>query len=303
MIRRYKVAAAQYPVEQLADFAAWQAKLARWVGEAADAGAKLAVFPEYAGMELTALDAATVGDLHASIAALGAWVARIDAAHAELAAKTGMHILAGSLPVRGEDGRFRNHARLFTPGGRMGLQQKIVMTRFEREAWDIAGGSPIRVFRTELGMIGVAICYDSEFPLLVRAQAEAGAELILVPSATDTLHGWHRVRTGARARALENQCYVVQSPVVGAAEWTPALDVSRGAAGVFGPADIGFPEDGVVAEGVVDAAGWVFGEVDLDAVAAVRGGGAVFGFAHWGEQLGSGAVPGVSDGVEVVDLR
>src|SRR5689334_20906463 len=121
--RRYTVAAAQYPVEPLADFAAWEAKLARWVGEAADAGARLAVFPEYAGMELTALDPASVGDLHAAIAALQPLVARIDAAHAELAAKTGLHILAGSLPVLGEDGRYRNHARLFTPGGRMGRQQ------------------------------------------------------------------------------------------------------------------------------------------------------------------------------------
>lgn len=301
--RRYTVAAAQYPVEQLADFAAWRAKLARWVAEAADAGAKLAVFPEYGGMELTALDPASVSDLHASIAALQPLVARVDAAHAELAAQHELHILAASLPVRGQDGRFRNHARLFTPGGKMGVQQKIVMTRFERELWGIAAGGPIRVFDTDLGRIGVAICYDAEFPLLVRAQAEAGAELILVPSATDTLHGWHRVRTGARARALENQCYVVQSPVVGEALWTPSLDVSHGAAGVFGPSDLGFPDDGVVARGVVDAPGWVFGEVDLDAVARVRREGAVFGFRHWGEQLAGGDVGAVTGGVEVVDLR
>ena len=303
MTRRYTVAAAQYPVEQLADFAAWEAKLARWVAEAADAGAKLAVFPEYGGMELTALDPATVADLHASIAALQPLIARIDAVHAALAARHGLHILAASLPVRGEDGRFRNHARLFTPGGKMGTQQKIVMTRFERELWGIAASGPIRVFATELGMIGVAICYDAEFPLLVRAQAEAGAELILVPSATDTLHGWHRVRVGARARALENQCYVVQSPVVGEALWTPSLDVSHGAAGIFGPPDLGFPDDGVVAQGVVDAPGWVFGEVDLDAVARVRREGAVFGHAHWGEQLGAAGVAAVAGGLEVVDLR
>lgn len=301
MIRRFTVAAAQYPVEPLADFAAWRAKLARWVAEAADGGAKLAVFPEYGGMELTALDPATMGDLHGSIAAMQGLIDRVDAAHAELAAAHGLHILAASLPVRGADGRYRNHARLFTPGGRIGTQQKIVMTRFEREQWDIAAGAPIRVFETALGRIGVAICYDAEFPLLVRAQAEAGAELILVPSATDTLHGWHRVRTGARARALENQCYVAQSPVVGVAEWTPSLDVSHGAAGIFGPADLGFPEDGVVAEGALDAPGWVFGEVDLDKVAAVRAAGAVFNHAHWPEQLGGAAV--AIPPAELIDLR
>lgn len=310
MTRRFTVAAAQYLVEQVADFAAWQAKLTRWVAEAADAGTRLAVFPEYGGMELTALDAATVADLHGSIAALQPLIARVDAAHAELAAKHDIHILAASLPVLGEDGAYRNHARLFTPGGKVGTQQKIVMTRFEREHWniagarprgDIAGGGPIRVFETELGRIGIAICYDAEFPLLVRAQVEAGAELILVPSATDTLHGWHRVRVGARARALENQCYVVQSPVVGAAEWTPSLDWSHGAAAIFGPPDLGFPDNGVVAQGELDVPGWVFGEVDLDAVTAVRSKGSVFGHAHWGEQLAgaSAAVPAA----EIVDLR
>lgn len=302
-LRRYTVAAAAYPVGQLADFAAWQARLAGWVAEAADAGARLAVFPEYGGMELAALDPMTAGDLHASIAALGALADRIDAAHAALAARHGIHILAATLPLRGEDGRFRNHARLFAPNGKSGTQRKLVMTRFEREQWNIAAGGPIRVFRTDLGTIGVAICYDAEFPLLVRAMTEAGAEVILVPSATDTPHGWHRVRIGARARALENQCYVVQAPVVGVAEWTPALDVSHGAAGIYGPPDLGFPEDGVVAEGAVDVPGWVFGEVDLDKVARVRREGAVFGFAHWGEQLGGEAVGTVSDGVEIVDLR
>lgn len=299
--RRYIVAAAQYPVEQLADFATWEAKLARWIAEAADAGARLAVFPEYGGMELTALDPATAGDLHGSIAALGALAARIDATHAALAAHHDIHILAATLPLRGADGVFRNHARLFTPGGKTGTQQKIVMTRFERESWNIGAGTPIRVFRTDLGTIGVAICYDVEFPLLVRAQAEAGAELILAPSATDTLHGWHRVRVGARARALENQCYVVQAPVVGDAEWTPSLDISHGAAGIFGPPDLGFPEDGIVAEGVLDAPGWVFGEIDLDKVAEVRRAGSVFNHAHWEEQLAGVAVK--LPQAEVVDLR
>jgi predicted amidohydrolase len=301
--RRYTVAAAQYPVEQIADFAGWQAKLARWVAEAADAGAKLAVFPEYGGMELTAQHPETVADLHASIAALQPLVHRVDAAHAELAARHGIHILAASLPVRCEDGRYRNHARLFTPGGQVGTQAKIVMTRFEREHWDIAGGGPVRVFDTTLGRIGIAICYDSEFPLLVRAQVEAGAELILVPSATDTLHGWYRVRVGARARALENQCYVVQSPVVGDAEWTPSLDASHGAAAIFGPPDLGFPDNGIVAQGELDVPGWVFGEVDLDKVERVRREGSVFNHAHWEEQPGGAPVERLSDRVEIVDLR
>lgn len=291
-------AAAQYPVEQLGSFAGYAAKIGRWVAAAAQAGAELAVFPEYGGMELTALDPASVDDLHGSIAALGGLVAQVDALHAQLAARHAIHICAASLPVREADGRFRNHARLFAPNGKSGTQRKVVMTRFEREQWDIAGAGPLCVFDTDLGTIGIAICYDVEFPLLVRAQVEAGATIILAPSATDSLHGFNRVRIGARARALENQCYVVQAPVIGEAEWTPSLGTSHGAAGIYGPPDLGFPDDGVVAQGEIDRPGWVFGEIDLAKVERVRRKGAVFNHAHWAEQ-GGGALPAV----DRIDLR
>jgi predicted amidohydrolase len=298
-VSAFILAAAQYPVEQLASFADYAAMIERWVAEAAAGGAKLAVFPEYGGMELTALDPASVDDLHASIAALGALVEQVDSLHAGLAARYGMHICAASLPVREAEGRFRNHARLFAPNGKSGTQRKIVMTRFEREEWDIASGAALTLFDTDLGRIGIAICYDVEFPLLVRALAEAGATLILAPSATDSLHGFHRVRVGARARALENQCYVVQSPVIGEAEWTPSLGTSHGAAGIFGPPDLGFPADGIVAQGELDRPGWVFGEIDPARVERVRREGAVFNHAHWNEQGGSVTLPRV----ELLDLR
>ena len=111
-----------------------------------------------------------------------------------------------------------------------------------------------RAFRLDIGSarIGIAICYDVEFPLIARALVEAGAEVILAPSCTDTVHGYWRVRVGAQARALENQCVVVQAPLVGAVDWSPAVDMNRGAAGVFGPPDLGFPEDGVIAQGEMD---------------------------------------------------
>ncbi len=54
--------------------------------------------------------------------------------------------------------------------------------------------------------------------------AEAGAEMLLVPSCTERVSGYHRVRTGARARALENQIAAIVSPTVGDALWSPAVD-------------------------------------------------------------------------------
>jgi predicted amidohydrolase len=209
-----------------------------------------------------------------------------------------VHILAASFPKRAEDGLCRNVARLFTPGGTVGAQTKRIMTRFEREDWHISSGGPVRVFETALGRIGIAICYDVEFPLIARAQAEAGAEIILAPSCTDTESGYWRVRFGAQARALENQSYVVQAPTVGMASWSPAVDENRGRAGVYAPPDLGFPADGIVALGEMDRPQWLYVGVDLDLVAKVRGEGEVFNFSDWTEQNGAEVTP-----AELIDLR
>ena len=173
------------------------------------------------------------------------------------------------------------------------------MTRFEREHWGVSAGAPLRLFDTALGRIGISICYDSEFPLLARAQVEGGAELLLVPSCTDTLKGYWRVRHGSQARALEGQMIVVQSPTVGEAAWSPAVDVNRGAAGVYAPPDGDFPDDGVIALGRLDAAEWLFADIDLARVAQVRADGGVLNARHWAEQPGGLSLPRGA----VVDLR
>jgi predicted amidohydrolase len=132
----------------------------------------------------------------------------------------------------------------------------------------VVPGGPLRVFDTALGRIGVLICYDAEFPLLGRALIEAGVEILLVPSCTEALSGYSRVRIGAMARALEGQCVVVHSPTVGPAAWSPAVDMNTGAAAVYGPPDLGFPETGVLAQGELNAPGWVTAEIDRASVAA-----------------------------------
>ena len=147
--------------------------------------------------------------------------------HQRLAERHGCHILDASGPVF--DGRRPvNRAILYGPQGIIGHQDKQIMTRFEREDWDVIGAPGLRVFDTALGRIGILICYDSEFPLLARVLAQAGVELLLVPSCTDTVAGFSRVRIGAMARALESQCVVVQAPTVEPCDWMPALDENRG---------------------------------------------------------------------------
>ncbi|MGR3377108.1 carbon-nitrogen hydrolase family protein [Salipiger abyssi] len=282
-----KLAAAAYKMDFLDSWEAYAAKLTDWVGEAAGQGADLLVFPEYGAMELATLAGrAAAQDLEASLHAVSERIPEVDALHADLARKHGVHILAASAPVfDAEIGpRPVNRARLFAPSGAMGHQDKQIMTRFEREDWGVVGGGPLTLFDTALGKIGILICYDSEYPLLARALSEA--DLLLVPSCTEAAHGYNRVRIGAMARALEQQCVTVMASTVGDCDWSEAVDTNCGMGGIFGPPDTGFPATGVLAEGAMNRPGWTYAELDLDAVARVRKDGVVLNRTHWDEQAG-----------------
>ena len=291
------------PIEALASFADFAARMETLLTEARGRGADLSVLPEYGSMGLASLfGAAVAADAKASVVAMQGLAADYDALFARLAARLEMHVLAPSFPLAGAGGRFFNVARLHTPQGRSGAQYKQVMTRFERETWDIRRGAEagegIKVFETALGRIGVAICYDAEFPLIARAMAEAGAEIILVPSCTDSHRGYWRVRIGAQARALENQCYVLHAPTVGDAPWSAAVDANKGAAAIYAPPDGDFPDDGVVAIGPLDDAAVVAAVLDLEKVRAVRREGKVLNHLHWAEQAGAPAL-----NATLIDLR
>jgi len=280
----FKVAAAAYPLDRFATWADYAAKLTRWVETAAAQGADLLVFPEYGAMELASLGGADVAsDLQGCLAEVDRHRAAMGDLCTQLAARHGVHILSASGPAF-IGARPVNRASLFTPEGLAGHQDKAIMTRFEREDWHVAPGQGLSVFDTDLGRLGVLICYDGEFPLLGRALMEAGVEVLLVPSATETLAGFTRVRVGAMARALEGQCVAVHAPVVGLAPWCAGMEENTGRASVYGPPDRGFPATGILAEGEMNVPGWVYAEVDRAAIAEVRRDGGVLNHAHWPEQ-------------------
>ncbi|BBL76312.1 carbon-nitrogen hydrolase family protein [Methylomagnum ishizawai] len=282
----FRLATAQYDIGFLKNWDAYAAKIARWVGDAAANGAKLLVFPEYFSMELASLFPEEVyKSLSKQLGEMQSVLPDFMMLFTDLAEQHGVYIVAGSFPVLQADGGYRNRAFLFRPDGGADFQDKLQMTRFENEQWLINAGEGIKTFETEFGRIGINICYDSEFPMIARKQVEAGADLILVPSCTDTTAGYWRVRIGCQARALENQCYVVQSPTVGLAPWSEAVDVNIGAAAVYTPVDYGFPDNGVLAIGEINQAQWVYAEIDLAAIAKIRQTGQVFNYRDWDGQF------------------
>jgi predicted amidohydrolase len=282
----FRLAAAQYDIGFLKDWNGYASKIGRWVAEAANNGAKMLLFPEYFSMELASLFPEEVyKSLSKQLGEMQTVLPDFVMLFADMAEQHGVYIVAGSFPVRQPDGSYRNRSFLFRPDGTSDHQDKLQMTRFENEQWLITAGDEIKTFDTGFGRIGINICYDSEFPMIARKQVEAGADLILVPSCTDTLAGYWRVRIGCQARALENQCYVVQSPTVGPAPWSEAVDVNIGAAGVYTPVDYGYPDNGVLAIGELNQAQWVYADIDLGSIAGIRKTGQVFNYRDWPGQF------------------
>ncbi|CDI07155.1 carbon-nitrogen hydrolase family protein [Agrobacterium pusense] len=285
-----RLAASQYAIELIETWEAYTAHLSAVVREAKSEGAELLLLPEYSAMTLTGqLPPDIRSDLHRSIEEIQpmipSWVELCE----ELARQHQILFQPGSAPVKDPDGKFRNRAWLFGPDGLIGYQDKQIMTRFEREQWNIhAGVEGLKAFDTQIGRLGILICYDNEFPMLGRRLAELGVELVLAPSCTDTLAGAYRVRIGAQARALENQYAVLSSPTAGEAPWSPAVDENRGRAALYVPSDYGMPASGIVAESESDAvtqSSLLIADIDLAAVARLRTEGQVATRRDWPEQF------------------
>ena len=145
------------------------------------------------------------------------------AAYRALAAELGIWLLIGSLALKAEDDpgqerpRFVNRSFLIdAAGGIVARYDKIHMFDVEvgegesyRESAAYRPGEQAVVADTPWGRIGMTICYDLRFPALYRALAEAGAEILTIPSAftrpTGAAH-WHALM---RARAIETGCFVL----------------------------------------------------------------------------------------------
>lgn len=126
------------------------------------------------------------------------------------AREAGVWLHAGSIVERDTDGTLYNTALLFDRSGELrGLYRKIHRYGFDTgEATLMGGGDAIVTVPTELGVIGLAICYDLRFPELFRGLLDAGAELIAIPAAWPAarLTHWQLL---TRTRALEEQVFLL----------------------------------------------------------------------------------------------
>lgn len=185
------------------------------VQQAAAQGAELVVLPEYfCAMGLRDTDKLAYAE------AFGRGV--IQEQLSAWAAQYGVWLVGGTLPLQAPDAqRVFNTSLLFSPQGDcVARYDKVHLFRFatERERYDEsqlvqAGGQPVTAHITDRSgqtwVLGLSVCYDLRFPELYRLYAAAGADLLLVPSAFTATTGQAHWEVLLRARAIENQCYVL----------------------------------------------------------------------------------------------
>ncbi len=167
---------------------------APYVADAADQGAHLICLPEVLTKKFTGLSDLEVAE---AIPEGTATIALID-----LAATHNLYIVAGL--TEADHDTLYNTAVLVGPKGYIGKYRKVVLTLEEANSACLAKGDAYPVFQTDIGRIGMMICYDIYSPDVARKLSRRGAEIIAIPVA-----GANPIL--AQARAIENQVYLVTS--------------------------------------------------------------------------------------------
>jgi predicted amidohydrolase len=180
------------------------------VAEAAVAGATLVTLPEYWPI-MGLRDTDKVG--HAEEPGAGP----IQDFMAQSAEEHGIWLIGGTLPLVSHDAaKVLNTTLVYNPDGQaIGRYDKIHLFGFQQgtesydEARTIVPGTLVGSFDAPFGRVGLSVCYDLRFPELYRAMGECA--LIVVPAAFTYVTGLAHWEVLLRARAIENQCYVLAS--------------------------------------------------------------------------------------------
>lgn len=236
------------------------AEAERWTRQAASNGARLVVLPEVFIWRGNKKE-----ERHAAETIPGPTSERLSS----LARELGIHLLAGSIleEIPGSNKAY-NTSLLFDPTGKLlANYRKIHLFDVDlangvslRESATREYGDAVVVAKTDVCAMGLTVCYDLRFPELYRALAQQGAEIIFVPSAFTAYTGQAHWETLLRARAIENQVYVIAPDQFGQ---SPKSFETHGHSMIVDP------WGQIIAE-LADGPGVVSAEIDLDYLAKVR---------------------------------
>ena len=281
---RLKVATTQLSLEPVADPGVFWRRVETLVEQASRADAAIILLPEYGGLSLMLRETVGVNFTERLVAYSGNGAREYEQRMMALAQRHKIAIVAGTVPWTGDDGRLVNRCIVALADGTQVVQDKIHMTRFEDETWHVvaAADPALRLFSLAGVRCAVLICYDVEFPSVSSAAARAGVEVLFVPSCTDDMHGYWRVRHCAHARTVENQCYAVLSSVVAGDRRFDEISEHYGQGAVLSPCDVGFPLRGILCEGLLNTEGVIWADLDLELLDRTRRDGTVLNLRDQG---------------------
>ena len=255
-----RVGAVQWQMRPVASFDELMKQVEFFIDAVSGYKADFALLPEFFAAPLMALTGET--DPAHAVRLLAEHGTSIRAELQRLAVAYNLNIIAGSMPEY-RDMELRNACYLFHRDGTEDVQYKLHITPDEKSYWGMRGGDGLRVFQTDVGPIGILICYDVEFPELPRLLAQQGMSILFVPYWTDTRNAYLRVRRCAQARAIENECYVVITGSVGNLPNVENMDIQYSQSAIFTPSDFSFPHDGIAAEATPNTETVLVADLDL----------------------------------------
>ncbi|RYD31360.1 MAG: hypothetical protein EOP85_22840, partial [Verrucomicrobiaceae bacterium] len=214
-----------------ADPAAYAALMTERVMESWESGADVVVFPEFSWMGLERFVEGP--DKLAGVSRIF-WETLYPGLQKHLA-RPDKAVVLGTAPFLDSDGTLKNRAPIMSEGKSL-HQDKIHLTPWE-EAF--SGGGPLHVWTFRGHRVAVVICLDVEIPELSSALRGSQLDLMLVPSATETVLGVERVGRCANARAVELGCHVGLCHLVGTTEST-LVDENVGQLAAFSPSQSPF---------------------------------------------------------------
>ena len=273
-VESVRLATVQLQARAVVNFEEFIKHIEYFVDVAADYRADFVVFPELFALSLLSFETQVLSPMQA-IDRLTEHREPLVAELSRMALRYNINIVGGSHPSRADNGDIHNVSYVCLRDGSIHSQEKIHPTPNEAYWWKIQGGNSLDVIQTDIGPIGVLICYDSEFPELARRLVDEGARIIFVPFCTDTKQGYMRVRYCAQARAIENQCFVVLSGNVGNLPGVDNMDVQYAQSCILTPCDFPFARDGIAAEASENIETLTISDVNLSDLTWARAEGTV----------------------------
>ncbi|KAL8293623.1 hypothetical protein RQP46_000324 [Phenoliferia psychrophenolica] len=189
----------------------------------------------------------------------------------EAAKAAGVWLIGGSIPERGADDKIYNSSPTFSPDGALvALHRKVHLFDIDipggitfKESETLTGGNDLTIVETPFGKIGIAICYDLRFPEMAMDAARKGCIAMIYPAAFNTTTGplhWDLLQ---RARAVDNQFFVIMC--------SPARATSGDGYKAYGYSGVTNPMGKIVAQ-LEEKEGILFVDIDVDEVNKARAG-------------------------------